>query len=162
LNRILINLALPGLLLLATSTSFAQKKRPGGENAIRVADQEWARVFGAKDLKRSVDFCADEATFMSPNAPAAVGKEAIGKSFSAFFVLPDLQITWHPLKVEVARSGELGYSTGVYEMTFRDAGGKTMTDRGKYVTVWKKQKNGRWKVSYDIFNSDREAPVTSP
>jgi ketosteroid isomerase-like protein len=149
------------LLLIAVTSSPAQKKRSPAEDAIHAADQEWARVFGAKDLKASVEFCADGASFLAPNVPAAVGKDAIGKTFAAFFTLPDLKLTWHPIKIEVARSGELGYSTGVYDMSLKDGAGKTMTDRGKYVTIWKKQ-NGRWKVIYDIFNSDLAAPVVSP
>jgi ketosteroid isomerase-like protein len=39
-------------------------------------------------------------------------------------------------------------------MTFSDRSGKTVSDKGKYVTVWKKQKDSSWKVLLDIFNSD--------
>jgi ketosteroid isomerase-like protein len=150
------------ILLMAATSSQAQKKHSTRESAIRAADQGWARVFGAKDLRGSLEFCTNDASFMAPNAPVAVGKDAIGKSFAAFFTLSDVKITWHPIRIEVARSGELGYSTGVYDMSFKDPAGKTLTDRGKYVTVWKKQPNGRWKVIYDIFNSDLGAPTVSP
>ena len=150
------------ILLMAARSLPAQKKDSTGESAIRAADQGWARVFGAKDLQGSLEFCADNASFMAPNAPVAIGKDAIGKSFTAFFTLSDLKITWHPIKIEVARSGDLGYSTGEYDMSFKDPAGKTITDRGKYVTVWKKQPNGGWKVIYDIFNSDLAAPTVSP
>jgi ketosteroid isomerase-like protein len=39
-------------------------------------------------------------------------------------------------------------------MTFNDPTGKTVSDKGKYVTVWKKQKDGSWKVLLDVFNTD--------
>lgn len=126
------------------------------EGAIRKADQDWLRVFAAKDLKKSVDFVIAGGSVLAPNAPIATGHEAISKSFAGFFALPDLKIEWRPNKVEVARSGEMGYSTGAYHMTFKDPSGKTIEDRGKYVTVWKKQR-GRWMVAYDIFNSDLSA-----
>ena len=162
MGRIGTSLVTLTILLMAAMPLPAQKKHSTGEKAIRAADQAWARVFGAKDLNGSLEFCVDDASFMAPNAPVVVGKAAIGKSFAAFFTLPDLKITWHPIKIEVARSGELGYSTGAYDMSFKDPAGKTMTDRGKYVTVWKKQSNGRWKVIYDIFNSDLAASAVSP
>src|SRR5258706_369179 len=95
-----------------------QKKNSTAEDAIRAADQGWERVFGMKDLKASVEFCADDASFMPPNSPIATGKQAIGQVFSGFFGIPDLKLTWHPTKVGAARSGELGYSVGVYEMSF--------------------------------------------
>jgi Ketosteroid isomerase homolog len=148
------------VVFLAGLSIAAGQQKNAAEEAIRAADQGWARVFGAKDLKASVDYCADDASFMSPNSPAAVGKQAISQSFAFFFSLPDIKLTWHPTKIEVARSGELGYSSGAYEMSFKDPAGKAATDKGKYVTVWKKQQDGSWKVIYDIFNSDQ--PATAP
>lgn len=141
-------------IVLAGVLSASAQTKTSTEEAIRNADQGWARVFGAKDLKASVEYCADDASFMAPNAPIAVGKQAIGQAFAFFFALPELKITWHPTKIEVAKSGELGYSTGAYEMSFKDPAGKTAMDHGKYLTIWRKQSDGKWKVAYDIFNSD--------
>ena len=56
--------------------------------------------------------------------------------------------------VEVARSGDLAYVTGTYELSETDAKGKPMTDKGKYLEVWKKQVDGNWKCVIDMFNSD--------
>jgi len=42
-------------------------------------------------------------------------------------------------------------------MSFKDPSGKTIEDHGKYVTIWKKQ-SGKWKVAYDIFNTDLATP----
>ncbi len=39
-------------------------------------------------------------------------------------------------------------------MSFNDPSGKMISDKGKYVTVWKKQADGSWKVMLDIFNTD--------
>jgi|ERR1700722_7961275 len=144
-------------LLLSPSTLDAQ----GGSKAVdalRAADEGWLKVFAAKDVQKSVAFCAEDGAVLSPNAPIAQGREAIGKSFAGFFTLPDLKISWHADKVEVAKSGELGYTSGSYQMIFSDPSGKTIPDKGKYVTVWKKQADGTWKVLLDIFNTDMPAP----
>ncbi|MGA7930824.1 MAG: DUF4440 domain-containing protein [Candidatus Sulfotelmatobacter sp.] len=69
-------------------------------------------------------------------------------------------ITWRPNKADVARSGELGYTSGTYEMSFKDASGKAVADKGKYLMVWKKQADGAWKVLFDMSNSD--LPRASP
>ncbi len=61
--------------------------------------------------------------------------------------------------MEVARSGELAYLNGTYELTMNDASGKPANDRGKYVEVWKKQADGAWKCVADIWNSDLPAPA---
>lgn len=137
----------------------ARKLGPSPKSVIRAADQQWLRVFAAKDLEKSVAFCADDASVLAPNTPIATGKEAISQLFSGFFALPGFNIIWHPQRTEVARSGELGYTSGTYQMTFSDPSGKPISDTGKYVTVWKKQSEGGWKVLLDIFNSD--LPATS-
>jgi uncharacterized protein (TIGR02246 family) len=161
MKRNLISITVFVFWLVAVTPLLAQKQS-AGEKAIRAADQEWARVFGAKDVKRSVDLCADNASILGPGAPLVKGKQAITNMFREFFALPDFKITWRPTNVEVARSGELGYSTGPYQSSFKDPSGQTLNDHGKYVTVWKKQANGRWKVVYDIFNSDLPSPAVSP
>jgi ketosteroid isomerase-like protein len=45
-------------------------------------------------------------------------------------------------------------------VSFKDESGKTISDRGKYLMVWKKQSDGAWKVLFDMNNSD--LPLYSP
>jgi ketosteroid isomerase-like protein len=59
--------------------------------------------------------------------------------------------------VEVAKSGDLAYSTGTYTDAWKDPQGKLITDKGKIMEVWKKQTDGRWKVVADTYNSDLPA-----
>jgi ketosteroid isomerase-like protein len=60
-------------------------------------------------------------------------------------------ISWEPTKVDVAQSGDLGYSQGTYAQRTGDSNGKTK--KGKYVVVWKKEPGG-WKAVAEIANSD--------
>src|ERR1041384_6048833 len=113
------------LLIVCSAIGSGQTSRHtiSSNDAIRKADQDWLRVFAAKDLTKSVDFVIAGGAVLAPNAPIATGHEAIGKLFEGFFSIPELKIEWHPSKVEAARSGELGYSTGAYQMTFKDTSG---------------------------------------
>ena len=92
---------------------------------------------------------------LAPNAPAAQGREAIRSLFSGWFK-PELKMSWTPQQIEAASSGDLGFSRGTYEMSFRNSSGETVSDRGKYVVVWKKTSEG-WKAILDISNSDLPA-----
>jgi ketosteroid isomerase-like protein len=69
-------------------------------------------------------------------------------------MMPGMNYTWKPTKVEVAKSGDLGYLYGTYSMTMNDAQGKPVNDSGKILEVWKKQPDGKWKCVADIWNSD--------
>jgi len=60
----------------------------------------------------------------------------------------------------VAQSGDLAFSSGAYEVTLNDPTGKPVNDRGKFLEVWKKQADGKWKCTMDIWNSD--LPASAP
>ncbi len=84
----------------------------------------------------------------------ATGKEPIRAIWKGMLGAPGFSGGWKPTKVEVARSGDLGYVSGTYEFSENDTTGKSMTDRGKFVEVWKKQADGTWKCVADIFNTN--------
>jgi ketosteroid isomerase-like protein len=72
-------------------------------------------------------------------------------------MLPGLNLSWEPSKVEVARSGDLAYTQGTYRMAFPDPHGKPTTDQGKTLEIWRKQADGTWKCVADMWSSDLPA-----
>jgi ketosteroid isomerase-like protein len=62
-------------------------------------------------------------------------------------------LTWTPVKAEMAASGDLGYTYGNYIYTAKNKEGKFVTSYGKYTSIWRKQKDGQWKVVVDMGNS---------
>jgi ketosteroid isomerase-like protein len=52
----------------------------------------------------------------------------------------------------------MAYDIGTYGMSRKDANGKAVNDRGKYVTIWRKGAKGDWKTVVDTSNSDLPAP----
>ena len=62
-------------------------------------------------------------------------------------------LTWTPVKAEMAASGDLGYTYGNYVYTVKNKEGKLVANYGKYTSIWKKQKDGQWKVVVDMGNS---------
>jgi uncharacterized protein (TIGR02246 family) len=130
------------------------------EQALRDLDAQWSAAAGSKDLEKTISFYSEDAIVLPTNAPAATTKEAIRNTWKDLLASPGLAISWKTTKVEIARSGDLAYTTGTYELTMNDASGKPVSDHGKYVEVWKKQADGKWKVVADIWNSD--LPTSAP
>lgn len=116
---------------------------------LRALDAEWVKAIAAKDLTKATSYYADTAEMFAPNAPAAKGKDAVQKLCAGMLGLPGFALTFALSKVEVARSGDLAYETGEYEMTLNDKKGKPQTVKAKYVVVWGKQPGGNWKVLVD-------------
>jgi uncharacterized protein (TIGR02246 family) len=130
------------------------------EQNLRDLDDQWSATAGAKDIEKTVSFYSEDAVVMPPNASVATTKEAIRKVWQDLLASPGLVISWKTTKVEVAKSGDLACLSGTYDLTMNDASGKPVDDHGKYVEVWEKQADGKWKCGTDIWNSD--LPVTSP
>jgi Ketosteroid isomerase homolog len=92
------------------------------------------------------------------NAPIAADKQAIREVWAGMLG-PGTAVSWKVTKAEVAKSGELGYLYGTYELTMKDPkGGPPEHDKGKLVEIWKKQADGKWKCIVDTYNSDLAPP----
>jgi len=136
--------------------------RAADERAIREIEVEADKAAAAKDLDRYVSFYADDAALFFPNAPLVTGKDAIRKTTDALFATPGFSLSFKTTKVEVSRSGDLAYSYGTNTVTMNDPKGKPLTDKGKYVAVYRKEPDGKWKVVADIGNSDLPPPAPPP
>jgi ketosteroid isomerase-like protein len=115
--------------LLQTDLSFSQLSEQKGRNAAFIA------------------FAAEHATMLRPYSMPVTGKDSIISRFSAH---PDSMyaLTWVPIKADVARSGELGFTYGTYQLVIKNIG----KEEGTYCTVWKKDKNHAWKFVMDTGN----------
>lgn len=124
------------------------------DQLLRDLDAQWSAAAGAKDLDKVVSYYSEDATVLAPNAAAVTSKAEIRQTWKDLLALPGLAISWKTTKVEMAKSGDMAYMTGTYEMAMTDATGKPAMDRGKYLEVWEKQADGKWKCGADAFNTD--------
>jgi uncharacterized protein (TIGR02246 family) len=141
------------LLMTGCGTSAPKDTRAADESAIRDLDAQWAKAAAAKDVDAAVGYYSDDASLLAPSEPIASDKQSIRAAWSSMLG-SDNSLNWQASKVEVARSGDLAYVMGVYQLTTTDPKAKPVVDRGKFVEVWKKQADGNWKTVADIFNSD--------
>ena len=141
------------LVLLATGCQTSDT-RAADESALRKLDDEWSRAAGSRDVEKTTSYYSDDAVVMPPNIPTLSGKEPIRTLWKSMLSSPEFSGGWKATKVEVARSGDLAYVSGTYEFNEKDDNGKPITDKGKYLEVWKKQADGSWKCVADMFSSD--------
>jgi ketosteroid isomerase-like protein len=69
-------------------------------------------------------------------------------SFSSYFATKETGLEWEPIKADVAQSNDLGYTYGSYEVKGEGAGAAAL-EKGYYVRVWKRNKEGAWKLVLD-------------
>jgi ketosteroid isomerase-like protein len=133
------------ILLLAAAAPAAR------EDVLLQGDREFARATAARGAEGFISFFAEEVTLLPKNGPPIQGKAAASEVIRRGWAQPGYSLAWTPLHAELARSGEIGYTYGTYERKVQQDG-KPGTETGKYVTMWKRQRDGTWKVTLDMGN----------
>jgi uncharacterized protein (TIGR02246 family) len=139
--------------LCITTIACARDTRADDEAAIRAATREWNAAEAAKDLEKCLSFYAADGARYATGSPAIVGARALRKEWQKYLSTPG-SFHWTTARVEVSRSGDLAFETGNFVLKTIDKEGRAKTTNGKYVCVWRKQPDGKWKVVADIDNAD--------
>ena len=143
--------------LLVVSLAFTASARgaeTSGEDALPSlvqAEKNFAQTSVEKSMRDAfLANLADDGIVFNP-APVN-GKELYQKRPAS-----DAQLTWQPIFADVARAGDMGYTTGPWEFK-KNKGDEKPVAYGQFLSVWKKQADGKWKVVLDG-GIDHPAPV---
>ncbi len=100
---------------------------------------------------------ADDGIQMPPNFGPNAGKAAIQGWSKGFLNLFACQFRLYVDEIYVA--ADWAFERGRYEISLNPkAGGASMDDGGKYITIYQRGPDGSWKIARDIWNSDRSLP----
>ncbi len=115
---------------------------------IRKAEAAFARMASEKGIPEAFFFFAADSGIIMRNNRLIVGKDSILGYYKSRTV-GEAQLKWSPDFIDVAESGDLGYTYGTYTFTFRDTAGVIRESRGFFHTVWKRQPDGSWRFVWD-------------
>jgi ketosteroid isomerase-like protein len=105
-------------------------------------------------------YAARDAAFFDVDPREHRGREAVNLRMAGF--PPKAKLTWAPIQIDVAASGDLGYTWGRYEFRNPGTDGKERVSGGFYLTIWKRQPDGSWKFAIDAGTPDRPKPPAAP
>jgi ketosteroid isomerase-like protein len=141
-------MTIPTILWLALTPPLTPE---AAREAVRRADVEMCRAVSEHDAAGFRAFIAEDAAFYAGSGAVMKGPGAVVAGWAPLLARDrSSSLTWEPDTVEVAGSGELAYSSGPFLLTTRDASGATRTLRGRYVTIWRRGQDGRFRVIVDI------------
>lgn len=137
------------VLLLFAGTALAQgAPKPTAQDLIR-ADEAFGKAAAEKGLDGWLSFFDADAVIFPAGKDFVKGLAAVRAHYEEKKWTPE-GLTWKPLGAELASSGDLGYTYGTWLYEGKDKDGNPATAAGKYLTTWKRQKDGSWKVLADI------------
>jgi ketosteroid isomerase-like protein len=113
------------------------------------ADRQFHRAVADRDVIRFRSFLADGAIFNGGTPAEVRGREAVASDWADYFQPDGPRLTWMPTRGDIIGGGDLGYTVGSWERRVLSAAGQPATASGHYLTVWRKQADGAWKIVYD-------------
>jgi ketosteroid isomerase-like protein len=130
--------------------------KPATADTLRQLEGEFMKAAAEKGSEGYMSYYAEDAVEVPNGEDAIQGKANIAKTMG-FLDDKKNQLVWTPVGADISASGDLGYTWGTYEFRSKDKDGKPIVEHGKYTSIWKKQKDGSWKVVLDMGNASPEA-----
>jgi ketosteroid isomerase-like protein len=167
------------LTLLLASISLGSAQKPKRKSALRSASESSAQSSLQSPLQSMV---ATELAFtkmsveqgVRPSFMAFIADDGIlfrpravkGKQWMTEHPVPPSDkrpvLSWYPTVADIARAGDMGYTTGPWEYKSDIHDAKPVAF-GNFLTVWKRQADGSWKFAIDLGISnpppDKPAPL---
>ena len=137
------------ITLVACPTSQINKEA-AWRNEIIKTDKEFSAASSKVGMKQAfIDYIDADGILLRPDNPPIIGANAI--QYLSEQIDSSYTLTWEPSAAQVAGSGDLGYSYGIYNLQLQDT-----TIQGTYVSIWKRQPDGKWKFVLETGNEGIE------
>jgi uncharacterized protein (TIGR02246 family) len=120
--------------------------------AIRSATATLLAAVNASDVHGVLGVWADDGILMPPDHPAVHGRAELQEYFGQLFVRARFTFEFTSSEIELA--GDAAFERVSYRATAWPASGGQIEDAGKGLHVYRRQADGGWKLSLDIWNSD--------
>ncbi len=168
-KTIFLGVVLAGLLVgLSPRAAFGQLPEPGaqtdlpnpfsdttvkpGKMLLFDLEARFAKDVLARGGAAFAEWFAEDGVALGNGAAPKIGRVAIAKS--ATWSAKDYQLTWTPTDAMMGPSGDMGYTWGHYEGHSKDANGNDVATSGRYITMWRRQPDGSWKVVLDAGSNE--------
>lgn len=152
-----------GLLALTACTQApTSDSRAADSTALRDGEvAAYVKDWAGRDADRVAAHYTDDGNLMVPNAPVMTGKNDISQGMKGAFNDPNWSLHLEPVQVEVAKAGDMAYTRGNYVLTATDPASKlAVTEKGRFVTLFRKGGDGSWKATQHISNPEAPAAPT--
>jgi ketosteroid isomerase-like protein len=153
------------VLFLAPLIGCVRQSAPDLEAArasLRETDALYGKAGMAKNEAEFLAFYASDAVAYPPGASAVIGHDNISAFLGAVFKDTAFAATFQPAAVEVSADGSMGTTLAIADITTTGPDGKPVTEHVRDFHVWRRQPDGSWKLSVDIWNAEPSPAANSP
>ena len=146
---------LAGILLCACTQSKVDVTAE--RTALRAAADAYHEAGEGLDADGFASYYASNGLILPPNEPAVTGRDGAHGFFTSFADTPGASVSFSNMNVEVAASGDMGYTLADAAVTVDGPDGQPIEEKIRDFHLWMKKK-GEWKISVDIWNAEGPMP----
>ncbi|MBN2349754.1 MAG: hypothetical protein JXJ22_12985 [Bacteroidales bacterium] len=149
--KLILYLFLPVLILLfSCSVKSKEDLLEKWKSEIVDTERAFAEMAQKEGIQKAfMNYAAEDVVVLRKNT-ILKGKEALGEYYkNSGTGTEEVSLTWKPDFVDVAASGDLGYTYGKFLYSITDSTGNIQKTEGIFHTVWKKQADGTWRFVWD-------------
>ncbi len=156
------SLASLAVIALATATLSCAPADQGGVTEEDVAAINQAREMetegvGSGDANTAVAAYTDDVVFMPPNEPTINGTAALRTWFADAAGMFDLNVEYTSSNIVVSGDWAIEHYAGTATFAPKD-GSDAMIEQLKGIHIYRRQVDGTWKISHDVWNTDAPPP----
>ncbi len=137
----------------AATIPSAASRTHTAEEQIRQADRQFCIDTRKDGLEGWLKWFSKSVSLGGLSEPVK-GESALREHYRGQFGPGFISLVWDPREARVFPDGHLGYTTGRYRWHSKDSGGEDQFSTGSYLTVWKLETDGAWRVISDFGSPD--------
>jgi len=116
-------------------------------------DAEWAALaLEGRDVDAILSYWTDDAVVFAPGFQPIIGKVALRGYVENSFRIPGFQISWKSSEVHFSPDLRLAYMFSENAVTMNQPDGTPLTTKGRGITIWRRESDGQWRCTVDIWN----------
>lgn len=115
-------------------------------------NRDFAKALNNKDAAAAASLYTEDAMELPPNEAPFSGRDKIQKYWQGAIDAGVFDVS--VATISTGSNGDLGYEIGRFQLSTKDSTGKVTTERGKYIELLKRDKDGKWKSTHGIWNTD--------
>ena len=137
--------------VMASGITMSSARQEPSVDELMLADREFAAAVAEGGAEAWASWFDEDGAIIQPRVGEIRGRAAI-RDFMAALDDPSVSLSWEPVRADIAASGELGWTTGSYVSSSVAPDGTPQRGEGRYVSIWRRQEDGSWKVVMDLGN----------
>jgi uncharacterized protein (TIGR02246 family) len=138
------------LLLAVSSTGMAKGPPAASRPMIEATNAKFIKAYQSGDMAGLAALYTEKGLLMPPGGPFVEGRKGIQEFWTGTKAAGVEVVKLNTIDVE--EGGDLAYEIGTADLMIKAEGKEPQKAAGKYIVVWKRQKDGTWQLHRDIWN----------